>query len=220
MICLERLIQYAVHRERVASRRLVRSTGISEHEALYQVMLASAGEAGLDALLLEREAVHQASAARAQQRKAQHAADRLLKQQRHDGEPTPWRAWFDGSAHPNPGHVSIGGVLQGPHGHQHTISQQAGFGNSSEAEYRALIAVLEAAVAAQADDLTIYGDSQGVIDDVLAAAGAPSLSILRQQAKALIEQLPKVRLRWIPRHKNAHADALSQQAARRPPVMR
>lgn len=157
---------------------------------------------------------------RSEQTRARHAANYQQKKLQREGPPTPWRAWFDGCAHPNPGQCSIGGLLQGPDGQQHTLSREAGYGNSSEAEYRALIAILEKALEAGADDLTIYGDSQGVIDDVLAPRGAPSLSILREQALALISQLPVVTLRWIPRHKNAQADALSQQAARRGSFMR
>jgi ribonuclease HI len=214
MTDFERLAQVAYHRERVASRRLARASGISEHEALRLTLQASAGERPLAALLQEREAANDAAAHLVQQRRQQQAAAHRLRQARHDGVLTPWRAWFDGSAHPNPGNCSIGGLLQGPDGQQHTISRQAGHGNSSEAEYRALIAVLEAAQALGATGLTIYGDSQGVIDDVHAQDGAQSLSSLRSQARQLMAALPGVTLRWIPRHKNGHADALSQQAAR------
>jgi ribonuclease HI len=216
----ERMAQAAYHRERVASRRLARSTGITEHEALRQTMQTSAGQGTLAALLQERESAALASAARTSERRASQLQAHQLRQARHDGVLTPWRAWFDGSAHPNPGNCSIGGVLQGPAGQQHTISRQAGYGNSSEAEYRALIAVLEAAVAAQASDLTVYGDSQGVIDDIQSNSGAASLAVLRDTARTLMAALPNVTLRWIPRHKNGHADALSQQAARGPEVMR
>jgi ribonuclease HI len=216
----ERLAQAAFHRERVASRRLARINGIPEHEALRLTMQANAGDRPLAELLAEREATLLADAARANERRASQAAAHQLRKARHDGVLTPWRAWFDGSAHPNPGNCSIGGVLQGPDGQQHTISRQAGHGNSSEAEYRALIAVLEAAVAAKVVGLTVYGDSQGVIDDVQGASGAPSLAGFHNQARQLMAALPGVTLRWIPRHKNGHADALSQQAARGPGVMR
>ncbi len=210
----EQLAQVAFHRERVASRRLARIQGITEHEALRLTMQASAGERTLAALLQERQAAQEASAARSSERRAAHATAHQLHQARHEGVLTPWRAWFDGSAHPNPGNCSIGGVLQGPDGQQHTISRAAGYGNSSEAEYRALIAVLEAAVAAKVTLLTVYGDSQGVIDDIHASNGAASLAELRDQARRLMTALPGVTLRWVPRHKNGHADALSQQAAR------
>lgn len=220
MISFERLAQAAYHRERVAARRLARINGITEHAALILSMEASAAERALIDLVQERELAAQANAARTSERRASQAAAHQRQKNRHDGVLTPWRAWFDGSAHPNPGSCSIGGVLQGPDGQQLTISRQAGYGNSSEAEYRALIAVLEAAVAAKAVDLTVYGDSQGVISDVHTPKGAASLASLHSEARRLMAALPGVSLRWIPRHKNGHADALSQQAARGPDVMR
>jgi ribonuclease HI len=66
-----------------------------------------------------------------------------------------------------------------------------------------------------AHGLTIYGDSQVVVNDVNGAgdAGAPALASYRLAAQALIAQLRGVTLRWLPRHKNLEADALSQRAA-------
>jgi ribonuclease HI len=147
-------------------------------------------------------------------RAAKRAAAVARRKLRHDGPPTAWRAWFDGSAHPNPGNCGIGALLTGPAGQRIEISRAAGYGNSSEAEYRALIALLIAAVQAGAHGLTIYGDSKVVIDDVNGsdAAAAPALNELRQVALALTAQLRGFTLRWIPRHKNSEADALSQLA--------
>jgi ribonuclease HI len=67
-----------------------------------------------------------------------------------------------------------------------------------------------------AHDVTIYGDSKVVIDDVSGsdAAAAQSLDELRQAALALAAQLGGMTLRWIPRHRNGAADALSQLAAK------
>ena len=78
----------------------------------------------------------------------------------------------------------------------------------------ALVALLQEAVAAQAHDLTIYGDSRVVIDDASGAdsRAAPALLPWRTQARALMAQLDGVTLRWLPRHKNGAADALSQRA--------
>ncbi|MGH8853784.1 MAG: reverse transcriptase-like protein, partial [Telluria sp.] len=66
--------------------------------------------------------------------------------------------------------------------------------------------------------LAIYGDSQVVIDDVNApdSASSPLLRSYRDQARSLLARLPGATLRWIPRHKNARADALSQRAT--PPL--
>ncbi len=208
------LCQLAHHAERVASRRVALRTGVTEEAALRAALEEAAGPAGLAALLARRLALRDAAAARAAERADKRTAADAVRAARHDGAATPWRAWFDGSAHPNPGRCGIGALLLGPGGERIAVCAQAGYGNSGEAEYLALIAVLRAAVQAGARGLTVYGDSQVVINDVGGGdtAGAPSLRALRSQARALIDELGAVALRWIPRHKNGEADALSQRA--------
>ena len=153
--------------------------------------------------------VSSASARKAQLRREQHAAKR-----QDDGGPLAWRGWFDGSAHPNPGRLGIGALLLGPHGERIEISEPAGDGDSSDAEYAALTALLRAAVKVQPVQLLLCGDSQVVIDDVLGATrtAARGLASQRAVARALMKQLPQVSLRWIPRHRNGEADRLSQMA--------
>lgn len=161
-----------------------------------------------EALALARSAARDA-------RRAAHKAKYEARRAIHDGQPTPWRAWFDGSARPNPGQCGIGAVLRGPDGAGVELALPAGYGNSSEAEYRALIAVLEAAVEHGAFDLTVHGDSRVVIDDVNGAdaLAAPSLAAYRARVHSLAARIPGLSLRWVPRHKNLEADALSQRAA-------
>lgn len=196
--------------ERAASRRLM-AAGLSEHEALHQTLTISAGRQGLAALLAQRAALQQHAQARADAR----TAAQTLRRNPPASTTTPWRGWFDGSAHPNPGRCGIGALLLGPDGQRIEVARAAGVGNSSEAEYRALIALLEAAVASGADGLTVYGDSRVVIDDVAlpASLAARSLLPLHAVVHTLLAQLQDVRLRWIPRHKNTDADALSQRGS-------
>lgn len=125
-----------------------------------------------------------------------------------------WRAWFDGSATPNPGRIGIGALLLGPAGERIEISRGAGHGTSGDAEYLALIALLEAAVQARAAELLVYGDSQAVVQDVLLAGvpGAKGLEAHRSRVHALMAQLDHVNVRWLPRHRNHEADELSQRA--------
>ena len=138
-----------------------------------------------------------------------------LKRQDHGG-PQAWRGWFDGSAHPNPGKLGIGALLLGPNGERIEVSQAAGYGSSSDAEYAALLAVLQAALTVRPApvQLLLYGDSQVVINDVLATtpAGAKGLETQRATVVALLEQFTDVSLRWLPRHRNGEADRLSQLA--------
>ena len=204
---LERIAYKA---ELAASRRLARTTGLSAGQALRRTLELAAGVTGLAALVEARTAMLAAQAAR----DAARAFARAAAQARHDSRPATWRGWFDGSAKPNPGRCGIGVRLDGPGGVHVEIARPAGHGNSSEAEYRALIALLEAAVAHGAHDLTICGDSRVVIDDVNGPDlyCAPALASCRARVHVLLAEVPGVRLRWVPRHKNLDADALSQRA--------
>lgn len=212
---LDRLQGAANRTELSASRKLALRSALSLEEALRATLTASSGGAGLEALLRERAALREAEAARNAAREVAREAARMQQRARHDGLPTAWRAWFDGSARPNPGRCGIGARLLGPAGELIELSQPVGYGNSGEAEYLALIAVLEAAAAHGARALTVYGDSRVVIDDVAApaSAAAPSLQPYRVRVHALLARLPGASLRWVPRHKNLEADALSQRAS-------
>ena len=214
MTDLVRLEGAANKTELAASRKLVRQTGIPFEAALRATLESSAGAHGLPHLLAERAALRAAEAARALAKRAARDAALAMRRARHEGAPTAWRAWFDGSAKPNPGRCGIGARLAGPNGELVELSQPAGWGNSSEAEYRALILVLETSLAHGAGALTVYGDSRVVVDDVNGSAedSAPVLRPLRARVHALLAQLPAVTLRWVPRHKNLEADALSQRA--------
>lgn len=219
---LDRLQGAASKTELAASRKLALRNKIPLEDALRATLEQSAGDSGLDRLLTERAALREAEAARALARRTARDATReaarlaalALRRVRQEGLPTAWRGWFDGSAKPNPGRCGIGARLIGPGGETVDLSQAAGYGNSSEAEYRALILLLETALAHGAGPLTVYGDSQVVIDDVngVLKDSAVVLRPLRAQVQALLARLPATTLRWIPRHKNLEADALSQRA--------
>ena len=144
---------------------------------------------------------------------ARAAAEKLARQP-VPPSPSAWRGWFDGSATPNPGRIGIGALLLGPEGERIEISRRAGEGTSGDAEYLALVALLEAALEAGARELAVYGDSQVVVQDVLMSGvpGARGLEQHRARAVALMARLDRVALRWLPRHRNGAADALSQRA--------
>ncbi len=207
----------AYHTERVAARRLARIHGLSAADALAAVLAQAAARAGVAdtaALLAARASERGAAQRRKDERTTQREAQRLAR--RHPLEPAlpgGWCAWFDGSATPNPGAIGVGALLCGPDGQRVEISRRMGLGGSSDAEYLALIALLEAAQAAGATPLTVFGDSQVVIGDVAAAGpGAKGLEGYRLRVRALMAQVGGVTLRWVPRHRNGEADRLSQQA--------
>lgn len=146
--------------------------------------------------------------------KQERARAEKLARQAAPSSPAAWRAWFDGSAHPNPGRIGIGVLLSGPAGERVEISRRAGHGSSGDAEYLALIAALEKAVELGVGELLVYGDSQVVVQDVLVsqAAGAKALETHRARVAQLMAALAQVHVRWVPRHRNGDADRLSQQA--------
>ncbi|MED5612282.1 ribonuclease HI family protein [Janthinobacterium sp. P210005] len=212
---LETLLAAAFKSERIQARRMAALEGITGDAALQRILEQAAGTQGLAALLATRTQARAADA----QRKAQKISDRQQAQAAKRlpaGPASAWRGWFDGSAHPNPGKLGIGALLLGPNGERIEVSEAVGYGSSSDAEYAALTAVLQAALGVRPPpaQLLLYGDSQVVINDVLgtAAAGAKGLEIHRATVVALLEQLHDVTLRWLPRHRNGEADRLSQLA--------
>ncbi len=127
---------------------------------------------------------------------------------------TLWRGYFDGATVPNPGRRGIGGLLLGPAGERVEIARDLGHGTNNEAEYEALIAVLAAAVTAQASPLLVQGDSKLVLHQVQGewAIREPSLVPYCKRAQLLMRQLPDLKFRWIPREENGEADLLSKRA--------
>jgi len=213
MIAFEELLAIAYKKERALSRRLAKGASISAHDALVKTLEKAAGVQSLGDLVHARKAAkaraHAALVARGERRSRSRAPAG-----RHDHPPGAWLAWFDGSALPNPGRIGIGGVLQSPEGEVVEISAAAGHGDSSKAEYLALISVLEAALRVRPARLVIYGDSRVVIDDVRrdSDTGSSVLAGHAEHARRLIGELGDVRLHWIPRGRNASADVLSRQA--------
>lgn len=126
-----------------------------------------------------------------------------------------WNAWFDGATkESNPGLRGIGGVLKGPAGERIEISEEIGEGTNNEAEYAALMAVLDAAVEAKVENLIVYGDSQLVVRQVNGEwfIKAKELVPMCKTVLELKDQITNVTIRWIPREENTEADALSKKA--------
>jgi ribonuclease HI len=202
----------AFQKERVAARRLHRQSGLSQDAALRQILQAVAGTSSLIELInLRHQSAAQAKQALAHRRQAQ-VERRASKVLAKIVSPQSWQGWFDGSATPNPGKIGLGAVLRSPDGRQFDLSRTAGEGDSNQAECLALIALLECAQREKIEQLVIFGDSQIVIAAVANGGSDQGFSTLRSKAQALMATIASVQLCWIPRHKNAAADALSQNA--------
>lgn len=130
-----------------------------------------------------------------------------------------WQATFDGSAIGGLGRMGAGGVLYAPSGAVHDISQPLpGHGCNNEAEYRALIAVLQALQTQGAEHVHIWGDSDLVIRQLRGEQPdkAGRLAVWRDQALTLARGFAAHGATWVPRHRNGRADALAATALHRP----
>ena len=204
----------AFHTEKTQARRIAARTGIGFDDALQQILAATALPRSFAELVSERQHDMAQQAARRTLRKQQQVMALQLKQVALCPSPMQWHAWFDGSASPNPGTICVGGVLRSPEGEVAEISRDGGIGDSSEAEYLALIAVLELAKRQQVKNLVVFGDSRIVIDDITGMHVVPVLTEHRRQAHYLRQCIGDVVFRWIPRAKNSRADGLASRRAK------
>lgn len=114
--------------------------------------------------------------------------------------------------------MSLGVVLRMPDGTQHTLSKalhQSGCNN--EAELLALMAALNLARELGATCLTIRTDSSVLLEQLGPPTAKPArpiarLSHLFDEARQHIQGFDELVLQWIPRHRNAEADALARAA--------
>jgi ribonuclease HI len=134
-------------------------------------------------------------------------------------EPTCWTVHCDGSAMPNPGRMGLGAVLSGPQGQCHTLSRNThAVGCNNEAELRALMAALAQAQALGVSRLEVFTDNHVLVDHLVDADGRHAarpierLAPLFEEARALMAVFDELSLRWVPRHRNAQADALARAA--------
>jgi ribonuclease HI len=126
-------------------------------------------------------------------------------------------AWFDGGSRGNPGIAGSGWVLKSNEG---TIVVQAGcvfigtHHTNNEAEYSGLIAALEAARAHNVTQLTIYGDSLLVINQMnnLWQVRDANMRRLYTKAASIARDIPQVTYIHVLRHLNKEADYLSNIA--------
>ncbi|MFZ6845801.1 ribonuclease HI family protein [Undibacterium sp. RuTC16W] len=228
------LLSIAFKAELKQSRRLIKAGEFTEESALQRVLQKQAGEAGLDVLIQQRQVIGQKRIAASALRQQQKSENTLRRQASASVDAMAycrtWQAWFDGSAHPNPGKIGIGGVLISPDGQRIEISRRMPDGDNNEAEFHALQSVLLRALELGVDQLRVWGDSRVVIDTINNAAhGIESVAMQKQnstvphfpssilqtlflQSVALASQFRELRLHWIPRERNAIADALSQAA--------
>jgi ribonuclease HI len=127
-----------------------------------------------------------------------------------------WVVHCDGSAQPNPGRMGLGAVLVAPDGSRQTLSEAAPErGCNNEAELRALMAALQRLVGQGATAACLYSDNSILVEQLRGAGDMPPvarLAPLFDEARALLAGFERSSVHWVPRHRNAEADALARAA--------
>lgn len=121
----------------------------------------------------------------------------------------------DGGSRGNPGVAGYGAVVRGEDGA--VLAERAegiGHATNNVAEYRGLIAGLEAAAELGATEVRARLDSKLVVEQMSGRwkVKHPDMIPLAAQARAVAAQFDKVSYTWIPREQNAHADRLANAA--------
>lgn len=122
-----------------------------------------------------------------------------------------WTLRCDGGARGNPGPAAIGYLLQNPGGVLvEARADYLGPATNNVAEYRALIAGLEAASRHGAKALTVCMDSELVVRQMTGEYRVKheGLKPLYTAAREAAAKIPTVKFRSVPREENVRADQL------------
>lgn len=130
-----------------------------------------------------------------------------------------WVVHADGASRGNPGPSSIGAAVYDPSGREiHAVSERIGHGTNNEAEYRAAIAGLEAALALGARHVELRLDSELIVRQL-----QHRYKVRNERLKPLFDRVIDVRRRFdsftpthVPRARNKRADQLANLALDRP----
>ncbi len=125
-----------------------------------------------------------------------------------------WVIHCDGSALPNPGRMGLGAVILAPDGSRYILSEAThSIGCNNEAE---LLAVMRALSSLPPDcrHVIVYSDNSILVAQLMQADAKPvaRLADLFDKARTMLAGFEAVTLRWVPRHRNAEADALARRA--------
>jgi ribonuclease HI len=126
--------------------------------------------------------------------------------------------YCDGGSRGNPGPAAIGAVVLDastePPTRLASVSDYIGVATNNVAEYRALLAGLDAAVPLRAHTVRVRADSLLMIKQLRGEYRVkhPNLAPLYTEARALLAAYDVVDLQHVPRAQNVEADALVNEA--------
>ncbi|TRW88252.1 bifunctional RNase H/acid phosphatase [Mycolicibacterium sp. 018/SC-01/001] len=122
----------------------------------------------------------------------------------------------DGGSRGNPGPAGYGALVRSADRGEVLAETKEAIGRATNnvAEYRGLIAGLEAAARIGATDVEVRMDSKLVVEQMAGnwKVKHPDLAVLHRQAQQLAAAFDHVSYTWVPRAQNSAADALANQA--------
>jgi ribonuclease HI len=124
-------------------------------------------------------------------------------------------AYCDGGSRGNPGPAGFGVYIQDATGGVIAeLSQFLGKRTNNFAEYSALLAALEFAIAKGHGSLRVVSDSELMVKQIKGQyrVNSPELRPLYEEAKRRITQLQRFQIQHVLRDKNKHADRLANVA--------
>ncbi|MFB6284113.1 MAG: reverse transcriptase-like protein [Halobacteria archaeon] len=145
--------------------------------------------------------------------KRETAGGQNLRGMKENGRSDRATVRFDGASRGNPGEAA-GGYVVSESGVVDEGSVKIGRATNNEAEYRALIAGLEAADKLGYDDIEAVGDSQLVVKQVSGewSCRAENLEPLLEVVRELRGLFDRFEIRHVPRESNERADELANLA--------
>lgn len=121
---------------------------------------------------------------------------------------------FDGCCKGNPGDSGAGAIIYKDNEEIWSCSKYLGKGTNNQAEYKGLILGLEKAVELSISELSVFGDSQLVINQVngIYKVSSPQIKPLYEKVKELKSKIENVEFYHVYRHENQMADKLANDA--------
>jgi probable phosphoglycerate mutase len=123
--------------------------------------------------------------------------------------------YSDGASRGNPGRAAYGAAVFDPSGKErHRVSEAIGITTNNVAEYRGLVAGLEAALALGARRVEVRMDSELIVRQAIRRYRVknPGLIPYHRRVLALRSKFDEVVFRHVPRAMNKLADSLANQA--------
>jgi ribonuclease HI len=124
-----------------------------------------------------------------------------------------YEGYFDGSAKPNPGKMTIGGFIQTSDKKViNHYSAKLGHGTNNESEYLSFIKLLDNALELGIRKIKLYGDSALVVNQVNRSWKAKDerMKAFRDEALSKLAKFHEWRLEHIKRDFNRAADSLTR----------